>query len=218
MRRMKAAKGCKPNRPSVSMETKPAPPRKPAAPQVGPVRAEPNDVPAAKPKAFRRDWGRFGCAAMLGIAAVIPLAIYGLAVWAWYDATGPIGVVGPDRWPLALADNYDRWQKGGASIDSIEVFATNEDMLGGAAILKVPDKPETWEYFQTLCAKDVKGTSADARERWEAVAERFPGWAPILDDPNVEILPGSGPPDATILRVARDPANETIYIDYFFDF
>jgi hypothetical protein len=155
---------------------------------------------------------------MVLVVAAIPFALYGLAVWAWYDMTRPVGVVGPDQWPIALEDDYQEWQRGGANIDAIEVFKTREDILGGTAILKVRDKPETWEYFKAWSSDDVMGTSEDARRRWEEVDYRYPGWAPDLDDPKVEILPRKGMSDSTMLNVARDPASKTIYIDYYFDF
>jgi hypothetical protein len=193
------------------------PPEKPVAERSG----EPLgsfDVPAAKPQPFRRDYRSYGCAATVVVAVAVLLAPVGCLTWAWHDHSQPIGVVGPDRWPLALAENYADWQRSGASIDAIEVFATREDMLGGTAICKVRDKPETWAYFEKRCSRDVMESSEDARRRWEEVSSRYPGWAPDLDDPNVEFLPRSGTSDATMLRVARDPAGNAIYIDYYFDF
>jgi hypothetical protein len=176
------------------------------------------DVAVAKPLPRNVDYRSYGCAAAVMTTTAILLVPVGCLAYAWHDLSQPIGVVGPDRWPIALAENYADWQRGGANIDAIEVFATREDMLGGTAICKVRDKLETWEYFEKRCSRDLMESPEEARRRWEEVSGRYPGWAPALDDPKVEILPRSGKSDATMLRVARDPASDTIYIDYYFDF
>lgn len=194
------------------------PPAKPSVVDPSQQPFAPFDVPAAKPTQRKVDYRPLGCAAMVGIACVVLLMPFGCLTYAWHDLSEPIGVVGPDRWPIALAENHADWQRGGANVDAIEVFATREDMLGGTAICKVADKPETWAYFQQRCSSDVMESPEMARSRWEEIDSRYPGWAPDLDDPDVEMLPRSGRSDDTMLRVARDPAAKAIYIDYYFDF